>query len=531
MIVPRTTNAVAPAIVSQTSFAGGMHDRDHPSLLSDNEYFYGKNLELRNGGLAALRRPRRSRTAQLGAGAQGAKFFDPLAANAVIVIVANGRVYKWEGTGSAFTLIDAGVLLSNTTRNVEMEILNGRIYIYSGPDDNVYSWDGLSATLTDEGNANTNPPRGRVACQQSNRIFVGDVDATGAIAAANHYFFPSSINNGQVYDRASNNQINPSNGTQPITAMGTYRKQEILVFTNNTSNVWDVGGTTITGDNGFQHITLDSNIGCKAARSLVVVGEDAFFLSADRQVRTIKRTINDIAYGVSIPVTYLVPNLMDRINPNYAHLAAGVYFDNYYLLAVALDNSTVNNAVIVFDTLHQIQAIGGSIPACVGEWTNISANQWIVANFNGVPALYYLDATVGSIVQMFSGTEDDGTAIPFEIQTKAFDMNYPMLDKTAHGGEVQVIDTVGSLEISYAKDAGTFTVVKTETVGDTTSAILPISLPFTLPGGTGIGPVCWSMYRRGRSRYWQLRFKHSGERLSIKQFSLRAWVESLITVC
>lgn len=531
MIVPNTMNAQRPAHIVQASFNGGMRDREHPSLLEDNEFAYMKNGECRDGGLAKLRRARRSMVEQLGANPQGCYYYTPLSANAVVVAAASGRIYKWEGSGASWTLVDAAVQLTNTTDPVNFVVIRGRLYILSGALDNVWSWDGTALTLTDESNNNTDPPRGNIGCQQAGRMFVAGVESTATITNARDYYFPSDVNDGQTFNRSSNNQITPTDGTEAITAMVPYRNEGLLVFTRNSTHIWDVGGSTVTGDNGFTRTTINSKIGCIAPRSVVVVGNDAFFLSADMQVRTIKTTDNDVSIGVAMPVTFLVPNLMNRINKSKAHLAAGVFFDNYYLLAVPLDSSSVNNAVLVFDMLHQRQTFGGNVPACMGEWTNIAVNQWVVTGFDGVSQLYYMDSQNGGLVRMFSGINDDGTTIPFEIQTKAFDMGYPYLDKTAHGGEIQVIDSLGTFTIAYAKDDGAFTSLVSRTLGDTTSAILPVTLPFTLPGATGVGPVCFTMYRRGRSRYWQLKLTHSGERLKIKQFSFRAWVESPATVC
>jgi hypothetical protein len=44
--------------------------------------------------------------------------------------------------------------------------------------------------------------------------------------------------------------------------------------------------------------------------------------------------------------------IMGRINKAYAANAVGVYHDNRYYLAVPLDSSTVNNAIIVFNLLN-----------------------------------------------------------------------------------------------------------------------------------------------------------------------------------
>jgi hypothetical protein len=507
--------------ITQSSFAGGMRDRDHPSLLSETEYSYGKNIDIRNAGLASTRLGTSTKTDSSGGLPQGAKFYAPVSGTAVLVVVNSGRFYFWGGSGTTWTQIGT-TQLNNISKLVGICILNGRMFFFCGKDDHVYSWDGIAASLTDEGDSNTDPILGSLCAVQAGRIAasVGDVTTDG------DYIYFSDIFDGQTFARSTNNKRTPTDGSEPITALATYRKEEILAFTRFSTHSWDIAGATVSG---FTRNQLDVKIGCVAPRSVVVVGDDAFFLSADKQLRTIKRTAQDLAFGVMTPVTYLVPNLMERINRSYMHLAAGVFFDNYYLLAVPMDNSTTNNSVIVFDMLHQRQTPSGLVPVCVGEWTNINASDWAITYFNNRPQLYYIHSTTGKAVLMFDSLNDDGVTIPIEIQTRGYDFGAPANDKTAESGEIQIIDSQGTLTITFAKDDALYNSLISSVVGDPTTAILPVTLPFFLPGAGAVGPTRFDLYGQGQSRYWQLKFNHDGGTINIKQYTLRAFIEPYVT--
>ena len=516
MQYPNTSRALTPAPAVFQTFDGGMRDRDHPSQLLPNQYAYGKNIEIRESGLYKTRRGRTNRAGSPGSSPQGAVWYEPSAGSGMILQVNSGKVWQWSGSGSTWTRIDSGFTASNTSDPVNFAILNGRLYIFFGSTDNVRSWDGLSATLTDEGNTNTDPPRGLYPCVQEGRIC-----ASGTSSLTDHVFF-SDIYDGQAWDRSANNKRNPTDGSEATLANAAYRKTQILSMTRNSTHLWDVSGSSVSS---FSRITLDPKVGCIAHRSLVVVGDDAFFLSGFNDVRTIKRTQQDQAFGVSLPISYLNPNLMARINSRYSSKAAGIYFDNYYLLAVPLDNAQYNSGVIVFDLLHQME---GNVPVMVGEWTNMRPLQWVIAYFNSTPTLYYIDAVDGSLYSMLDSEFDDGEDIESEVHTRAADWQAPLNEKSIRDGAIQVLDTYGTIVISYAKDDQSFTSLLTKAVGSSGS-FLPITLPFTLSSGGVLTTIPLCFYKRGKSRNWQMKIAHSGGVINLKLVALNAWVEAIRT--
>lgn len=509
---PRTSAALLPATEVQSTFSGGMRDRDHPSLLEPNQYAYGKNIEIREAGLAKTRRGRTTKTDACGASLQAAIYYEPTNGNGMILQVNGGAAWKWEGSATAWTRVGT-LQLTNTASRCALVVLNGIVYLFAGADDHVWSWDGAAADWTDEGDTNTDPPLASIAGVQSGRL----------LAVKGDYLYFSDIFDGHTWARSTNNKRIPTDGSEAGTAVATYRKEEALVWTRNSTHIF--GSLNSADLANFTRSTLDPRVGCIAPLSPQVVGEDAFFMSADRQLRTIKRTVQDIAFGVSAPVSFLVPNLFERVTATAATKSAGAYFDNYYLIAAPMDGALVNSSVIAFDLLHQT-ALG---PACVGEWTNIAAGAWCVTNFSGNHALYAIDANTGAAMLMFDGESDDGTTIPVQIDFRAPNWGAPSHDKTLHSGEVQMLDSIGTIALSYARDDSEWTSILTTSVGDTSSAVLPITLPFNLAIGGVLKTLPVSFYRRGQSRNWQLRLAFTGGKVNVKQVTLNAWVEAYRT--
>lgn len=528
MFAPHTSPALSPVEKNQVSFAGGQRDRDHPSLLKPDEASRLVNVEVRESGLGATRRGFRNKTGDCGAQVQGEIYFDPVDGAPMIVQVNGGQFWQWEGTGTTWTRIGV-TQLNNTSDPVALVILNGTLFAFCGPDDNAKSWDGVAADLTDLGDSNTNPPRGNIACVQAGRICLAGVESTATITNARSHIFYSDIFDGTAWNRSTNNKRVPTNGDEPITALATYRKEEHLAFTRNSTHIFDITGATVAN---FTRQTLDPNIGCVAPKSVVVIGEDAFFVSSDKQVRTIKRTIQDIAFGVSVPITFENPNLFNRIKKTSVNKCAGIFYDNYYILGAPLDTNSFNSSALPFDTLHQKQSSAGVVPICVGEWTGISAGGWLQTYFNGVPQLYFINSMNGRACLMFEDTTDNGTEISIEVDTRAEDWGFPSHDKTMHSVQIQLLDTIGNFSLAYAKDgASTFTDFYTDKViSDPNSLNLPIpALPFNLPAGGILSTVNARFYKRGRSKYWQLQIRHSAGVINIKYITLRAFVEMMQT--
>jgi len=96
--------------------------------------------------------------------------------------------------------------------------------------------------------------------------------------------------------------------------------------------------------------------GCKARRSIVAVGTDLWFLADGRGVASIQQTSTNKLQAVDLPVSEAIQPTIGRINWRCAGNACAAYWDNRYYLSVPLDDSTKNNAVLVYDFLNRAWA-------------------------------------------------------------------------------------------------------------------------------------------------------------------------------
>lgn len=190
----------------------------------------------------------------------------------------------------------------------------------------------------------------------------------------------------------------------------------ITVFKHRS--IWQFSFTST----GLPQLTLITNeVGCESYRSIRIVNNDLWFLAKKdgracvysvgnvqnyfNSLRTVERSLN-ISAG----------SYLDSANLTYIGNACAYYFRNMYILCLTHSGSTTNNRCYIFDTRFN---------AWIGYWNGINANAFFTYNdANGNEELYYCSETTGFIVKMFTGTDDNGAAISWQIQTKAFMLKY-----------------------------------------------------------------------------------------------------------
>jgi len=114
---------------------------------------------------------------------------------------------------------------------------------------------------------------------------------------------------------------------------------DVVVF--KSENVFRVFGTY---PGTYQVDKLYGIVGPVAPNSIVSTGTRVFFLS--------KQGLCVYDGNQVVPFASLkIKNILNRINPAYVKHACAKYYQDIYYLALPLDDSGVNNAVIEFDTV------------------------------------------------------------------------------------------------------------------------------------------------------------------------------------
>lgn len=169
-------------------------------------------------------------------------------------------------------------------------------------------------------------------------IFVSDIGAVTSVLQGDAVINQFKINIGSA-DRLTG--IFKFNDTTLIAA----KQRSVYVVSN------------IYGDNASiaQNARLDevtSEYGCRAPRSFVQVGRDVWFLAFRRGIASIQQTATNALQGVDVPVSRDIQPIIDRINWEHADNVVSAAWGNRVYIAVPLDDSQVNDTVLVYDTVN-----------------------------------------------------------------------------------------------------------------------------------------------------------------------------------
>jgi hypothetical protein len=159
----------------------------------------------------------------------------------------------------------------------------------------------------------------------------------------------SDILDQDTYDQIQNQFKMASGGADFIVAAQPFAEDALIVFARNSIHLIRGVGSDL-GNASVQEITRE--VGCVARKSVVQVGNQVFFLSDNGVYGVAFEDLYNLR-GATVPLSEPINPLIARINRSYAANAVGVYHDNRYYLAVPLDSSTVNNAILVYNFLNQ----------------------------------------------------------------------------------------------------------------------------------------------------------------------------------
>ncbi len=132
----------------------------------------------------------------------------------------------------------------------------------------------------------------------------------------------------------------------PIVGAYPYAQSSLIVGKRNSFDLI----TGFFGDFSQAQVqVLSASVGVMARKSCRMVGGDLFFLH-DTGVHRISQVIQDRLEAEPVPVSDPIQPLIRRINWLYADKSVAAVLSPYYFLAVPLDGSTYNNAVLVYNS-------------------------------------------------------------------------------------------------------------------------------------------------------------------------------------
>lgn len=359
---------------------------------------------------------------------QGISQFLPDQNTSYLIAASAPSVIRSTASASVWTIINAG---HNITAGIPVNFIqaNSNLFVFDGTDPT--SWyDGTTYNVST--GWPTSPPTAKSAEWLNNYLFMAGNPTNP------DWVFVSTNQQPTSFPSTTVMKINTGDG-QPITQLKAYRTGDLVAYKSRSIfdiNITGNGDTTCTPQPICQWSIspIVTDVGTPAPRSVVSLGNDQWFLSSPPYaIRSLTRSqfdktfinmmsqpIQDIFDGTSLTQPVL--------NTVQVAKAAAVYFDNKYIIAIPVGDSTVNNFVCIYDFITSSwYTITGWYPA-----------GWQVFNNN----LYYIDANDGRVVQCFTGNIGDiGTVHPasgptvginFDYISKIFDFdapdNYKLMD-------------------------------------------------------------------------------------------------------
>ena len=184
-------------------------------------------------------------------------------------------------------------------------------------------------------------------------------------------------------------------GIEPFTedTLLVFARRSVHKLTGVSGSLNDISVNVVTPD-----------LGCTARKSITQVGSKILFLS-DRGVYMLEYFDQYNLRGAEIPLSEPIQPIIDRINVNYIHKAVGVYFNNRYWLALALDGNIENSHIAVYNFINQGWESLDSVDS-----TAFLMKDFLVAR-EGRETNLYITTTEGGIHRMDSLEEGDEVSV------------------------------------------------------------------------------------------------------------------------
>ena len=234
----------------------------------------------------------------------------------------------------------------------------------------------------------------------------------------------SDIQDYNAFDPTLNSARLNSGEDDAIKAL-LFLEDKIIVW--KTQSIYVLSG--ITGDlTGLAAQQISRNVGCLARRSVAQVGSDVLWL-AEGGIYRLSQSFETRLLSNAVPLSNDIENTIRRINwmaasgaTDGAPGACGTVHGRYYYLAVPLDNSIFNNAILVYDTVS-------------GYWQGIDT---------------WNDPNMGMAIRQFLQTDLFGRRVPFAIDS------YRKEGAPSASGRVIALDQPGLCDRRFRKDGTHF---------------------------------------------------------------------------
>jgi hypothetical protein len=339
----------------------GLNSRDNPSALPQGIVSRSQNFRL-DRGVATVRKGMQRKTIGdlIGQVTYGVgTFINSTGQEIIICVVGNGLFTYNPQTEvlSAKVNFPSGETIT-TQDGCDVVTAVDKVYISRGFTKRPLVWD-LATTITA---LPTSPSSGHQfpncagMLYYANRMIVqGKYHAETNTLRDLDTVSVSNFLDFQHWDALDAFTINNGSNDQ-VVGVAPWTLNEFLVFMRNSIFYVNVGNDRYISGDGLSAeariSTLATDVGCLARKSVVQAGGGVFFLS-DNGVYFLQPQPASAEsmklLTMADPISAPIDDVIQRINRTYAYRAVATYWNNRYYIAVPLDNSVDNNAVLVYN--------------------------------------------------------------------------------------------------------------------------------------------------------------------------------------
>lgn len=316
------------------------------------------------------------------------------------------------------------------SRNIYRTAVGGAIYYYDGAvADNTTTT--YTSTIADSAlgtqvavNHDTAPTSPQLLCKRNNRIYLGDEADLCVSSLSDVEYFPAAW-------------FIKTPDRRKITGI-VEQMSKLIVFTEDTINV--LSGTD---EDNFTFNKAYAGDGCIAPRSIQNISNYIIFLSFNGLMAFNGSEMAEVDIKLS-------KYLRDNINYAYANSSCSFYYDDKYILSYPKGASTVPNESIYFDYKTGKTGVYSFAFNVYSRWDKGSDGILIKGG----------STTIGRVYNLFTGLDDDGSAIECYDKIMSLDFGLPEVEKNFYDIYVKVKNTSGTLlKVYYTIDDGTETYV------------------------------------------------------------------------
>jgi hypothetical protein len=443
---------------------------------------------------------------------RGALFFSKPGVSQLLA-ASGGKIFKWDTANWAQA---AGWVPASANVYVEMAQAVDKVLLSDGIG-NLQSYDG--AAFTDLGNTDIDPPVGMtILAYHTGRVF-GSGQATNpdTIYVSNRLDF----GRGQWNKTVRSFRVGGGEGdaiiglaSMPLFQLAVLKENSVWLTQTDPRNEPASFSATQASD------VIADGLGLVGKKAWCRYGNDLLFFSQDG-VRSLQKMIAAAGqFELSAPISVPIQPYIDRINPNAQNLIVAKKYREFAFFAVPLDDSTFNNAVLVWN---------GRLQRWLGVWKGWTPTIWELTRFNRIQRLVFGD-NAGLVnqwkdlndVEADATYQDNGAGYTTEFWSRS--MTFGDLDAPKTGFNAKARFNAGNATLTFTavgNDAEldswskniepTGDILGTGTLPFLLATEQPALIPFSLRGLPSFNELYLKV--RSNAGWWELRNLITGARV------------------